>query len=145
MPKTFLPIIITLGGALQRQVCQKNPSGPIGPTTRGPLNGAYYIAENNPTVVQTELCQDPIYTWTQVLSSTISLAFPQTPAVVLPKLKSLICFKKRRPSLTTCIPCPRARIHFCGRLAILSLNQASSVRPVLLYRITHVLEAHRVA
>lgn len=44
VPKAFLPLIITLGGALQRQLCVKDASG----------------------VVQTPLCQDPVYTMTQV-------------------------------------------------------------------------------
>jgi hypothetical protein len=44
VPKAFLPLILTLGGALQRQLCVKDSSG----------------------VIQTPYCQDPVYTMTQV-------------------------------------------------------------------------------
>ena len=46
VPKAYLPIIISLGGALQRQLCQHDSNG----------------------VIQTALCQDPVYTWTQAFS-----------------------------------------------------------------------------
>ena len=45
VPKAFLPVILTLASAVQRQLCVKGPGG----------------------VVQTPLCQDPVYTVTQVI------------------------------------------------------------------------------
>jgi hypothetical protein len=45
VPKAFLPVILTLASAVQRQLCVKGPGG----------------------VVKTPLCQDPVYTVTQVM------------------------------------------------------------------------------
>jgi len=64
VPKAYLPIIMTVASAVQRQLCQRNPNPPA------PCDSWSCAATSTQAshVIETPLCQDPVYTVTQAFS-----------------------------------------------------------------------------